>query len=87
MNTTIKTSSKNQLDQIRRFVKRNNIYNTITEENNLYLIKLFGLKASEIEKFIKDFTKANHLSKIQQQESQALAAKYFCTWNMWIYLA
>ena len=74
MNTTIKTSSKNQLDQIRRFVKRNNIYNTITEENNLYLIKLFGLKASEIEKFIKDFTKANHLSKIQQQESQALAA-------------
>jgi ABC-type Na+ transport system ATPase subunit NatA len=74
MNTTIKTSSKNQLDQIRRFVKRNNIYNTITEENNLYLIKLFGLKASEIEKFIKDFTKANHLTKIQQQESQALAA-------------
>ena len=74
MNTTIKTSSKKQLDQIRRFVKRNNIYNTITEENNLYLIKLFGLKASEIEKFIKDFTKANHLTKIQQQESQALAA-------------
>lgn len=74
MNTTIKTSSKKQLDQIRRFVKKNNIYNTITEENNLYIIKLFGLKASEIEKFIKDFTKANNLTKVQQQEPQALAA-------------
>ena len=74
MNTTIKTSSKKQLDQIRRFVKKNNIYNTITEENNLYIIKLFGLKASEIEKFIKDFTKANNLVKVQQQEPQALAA-------------
>ena len=74
MNTTIKTSSEKQLNQIRRFVKRNNIFNTITEENNLYTIKLFGLKASEIEKFIKDFTKANHLTKVQQQEPQALAA-------------
>ena len=74
MNTTIKTSSKKQLDQIRRFVKKNNIYNTITEENNLYIIKLFGLKDSEIEKFIKDFTKANNLVKVQQQEPQALAA-------------
>ena len=74
MNTTIKTSSKNQLDQIRRFVKRNNIYNTITEENDLYIIKLFGLKASEIEKFIKDFIKTNNLTKVKQQESEALAA-------------
>lgn len=73
MNTTIKTSSKKQLDQIRRFVKRNNIYNTITEENDLYIIKLFGLKASEIEKFIKDFIKTNNLTKVQQ-EPQALAA-------------
>ena len=73
MNTTIKTSSKKQLDQIRRFVKRNNIYNTITEENDLYIIKLFGLKTSEIEKFIKDFIKTNNLTKVQQ-EPQALAA-------------
>ena len=74
MNTTIKTSSKKQFDQIRRFVKKNNIYNTITEENNLYIIKLFGLKPKEIEKFIKDFTKTNHLTKVQQQEPQTLAA-------------
>lgn len=74
MNTTIKTSSEKQLNQIRRFIKKNNIYNTITEENNLYIIKLFGLKASEIEKFIKDFTKANHLTKVKQQEPLSLAA-------------
>ena len=74
MNTTIKTSSEKQFTQIRRFVKRNNIFNTITEENNLYTIKLFGLKPKEIEKFIKDFTKANHLTKVQQQEPLALAA-------------
>ena len=74
MNTIIKTSSEKQLNQIRRFIKKNNIYNTITEENNLYIIKLFGLKASEIEKFIKDFTKANHLTKVKQQEPLSLAA-------------
>ena len=74
MNTTIKTSSEKQFNQIRRFIKKNNIYNTITEENNLYTIKLFGLKPKEIEKFIKDFTKANHLTKVTQQEPQALAA-------------
>jgi hypothetical protein len=74
MNTTIKTSSKKQFDQIRRFVKKNKIYNTITEENSLYSIKLFGLKPSEIEKFLKDFIKTNHLTKVKPQEPQALAA-------------
>lgn len=74
MNTTIKTSSKKQFEQIRRFVKKNNIFNTITEENGLYSIKLFCLKPKEIEKFIKDFTKTYHLTKVQQQEPQALAA-------------
>ena len=74
MNTTIKTSSKKQFEQIRRFVKKNKIYNTITEENGLYIITLFGLKPSEIEKFLKDFIKTNHLTKVKPQEPQALAA-------------
>ena len=74
MNTTIKTSSEKQFTQIRRFVKKNKIYNTSTEENGLYIITLFGLKHKELEKFIKDFTRANHLTKVQQQESLALAA-------------
>ena len=67
MNTTFKTSSENQLDQIRRYVKKNNIYNTITEEKGIYTMKLFGLKPKELEKFIKNFIKANHLTKVQQR--------------------
>lgn len=74
MNTTIKTSSEKQFTQIRRFVKKNKIYNTITEENDLYIITLFGLNPKDLEKFIKDFIKTNHLTKVQQQEPSALAA-------------
>ena len=74
MNTTIKTSSEKQFTQIRRFVKKSKIYNTITEENGLYIITLFGLNPKDLEKFIKDFIKTNHLKKVQQQEPKALAA-------------
>ena len=74
MNTTIKTSSETQFTQIRRFVKKNKIYNTITEENGLFIITLFGLKSKDLEKFIKDFIKTNHLTKVQRQEPLALAA-------------
>ena len=74
MNTTIKTSSEKQFTPIRRFVKKNKIYNTITEENGLYIITLFGLKPKELEKFIKDFIKTNRLTKVQQHEPLALAA-------------
>ena len=73
MNTTIKTASEKQFTQIRRFVKKNKIHNTITFENGVYIITLFGLTQSESEKFIKNFIKTNHLIKVQQ-EPQALAA-------------
>ena len=73
MNTTIKTASEKQFTQIRRFVKKNKVYNTITQENGFYNITLFGLTQSELEKFIKNFIKTNHLTKVQQ-EPQALAA-------------
>ena len=74
MNTTIKTASEKQFTQIRRFVKKNKIYYTNTEKNGVYIITLFGLKPKELEKFIKDFIKTNHLTKVQQQERLALAA-------------
>lgn len=73
MNTTIKTTSENQMNQIRRFVKKNKGYCSITLENKIYNITLFGLTNSEIEKFIKVFIKTNHLTKMQQ-EPLALAA-------------
>lgn len=73
MSTTIRTTSEKQMNQIRSFVKKNNNYCTITKENGLYIITLFGLTQSESEKFIKNFIKTNHLTKMQQ-EPQALAA-------------
>ena len=73
MSTTIRTTSEKQMDQIRRFAKKNKIYNTITLENGVYTITLFGLTSSETEKFIKAFTKANKLTKVQQ-EPRAQAA-------------
>ena len=73
MSTTIRTTSEKQMNQIRRFVKKNNNYCTITNQNGVYTIILFGLTQSESEKFIKNFIKTNHLTKVQQ-EPQALAA-------------
>ena len=73
MSTTIKTTSEKQMDQIRRFVKKNRIQHSITLENGIFTISLFGLTQSESEKFIKNFIKTNHLIKVQQ-EPQALAA-------------
>ena len=73
MSTTIRTTSEKQMNQIRRFVKKNKISNTITQQNGVYQITLFGLTQSESEKFIKNFIKTTHLTKMQQ-EPLALAA-------------
>lgn len=73
MSTTIRTTSEKQMNQIRRFVKKNKISNTITQQNGVYQITLFGLTQSESEKFIKNFIKTNHLTKMQQ-EPLSLAA-------------
>ena len=72
MSTTIRTSLEKQMDQIRRFAKKNKNYCTITQENEVYAI-IIGLTISETEKFIKNFIKTNHLTKVQQ-EPLALAA-------------
>jgi len=73
MSTTIRTTSEKQMNQIRRFVKKNKNYCTITQENGVYAIAIIGLTISETEKFIKNFIKTNHLTKVQQ-EPLALAA-------------
>ena len=71
MSTTIRTSSEKQLNQIRRFAKKNNIYNTFTLENRIYTIILFGLTIAESEKFIKNFIKTNHLAKVEAHATAA----------------
>ena len=73
MSTTIRTTSEKQMNQIRRFAKKNKIHSSITQENGVYIVTIFGLTSSETEKFINNFTKTNHLTKMQQ-EPQALAA-------------
>ena len=73
MSTTIRTTSEKQMNQIRRFTKKNKINSSVTLENGVYAITLSGLTQSESEKFIKAFIKTNNLTKVQQ-ESQALAA-------------
>ena len=73
MSTTIRTTSEKQMNQIRRFVEKNKISNTINQQNEVYQITLFGLTQFESEKFIKNFIKTNHLIKVQQ-EPLALAA-------------
>ena len=77
MNITIKTSSEKQFTQIRRFVKRNKIYNTITEENGLYIITLFGLKPKELDKFIKDFIKTTTSPKSSSRSLWLLLRRVF----------
>ena len=71
MSTTIRTSSEKQMNQIRRFTKKNNNYCTITNQNGVYTITLFGLTISESEKFIKDFIKTNHLTKVEAHATAA----------------
>ena len=43
MSTTIRTTSEKQMNQIRRFVKKNKNYCTITQENGVYAIAIIGL--------------------------------------------
>ena len=73
MSTIIRTTSEKQMNRIRRFVKKNKNYCTITQENGVYAIAIIGLTISETEKFIKNFIKTNHLTKMPQ-EPLALAA-------------
>jgi hypothetical protein len=73
MSTTIRTTSEKQMNQIRRFTKKNKIHSSITQENGVYIITISGLTSSETEKFIKNFIKTNHFTKMQQ-EPCALAA-------------
>lgn len=74
MNTTFKTSSEKQLDQIRRFAKKNKIHHSFIQENGVYTITLLGLTSAETEKFIKSFVKTSNLTKPQQPEPESHAA-------------
>ena len=73
MSTTIKTASENQMDQIRRYAKKNKIYHVIIKKDEVYHITIYGLTQSESEKFIKNFIKTNHLTKAPQGPDPSVA--------------
>ena len=62
MSTSIRTTSEKQMNQIRRFAKKNKIQNSIIQENGVYTITLFGLTISESEKLIKNYLKINRFA-------------------------
>ena len=67
MNTTFKSSSETQIEKIRRFAKKNNIYYTTFEEKEVYSITLMGLTLKEIEKFLKGLKKALNLKPVSKK--------------------
>ncbi len=67
MNTTFKSSSETQIEKIRRFAKKNNIYYTTSEQEEVYSITLSGLTLKEIEKFVKDLKKALNLKLVSKK--------------------
>ena len=67
MKTTFESSSEKQIEKIRRFAKKNNIYYTISEQEEVYSITLSGLTLKEIEKFLKGLKKALNLKPVSQK--------------------
>jgi hypothetical protein len=67
MNTTFKSSSEKQIEKIRLFAKKNNIYFITSEQEEVYSITLSGLTLKEIEKFLKGLKKALNLKPVSKR--------------------
>ena len=72
MTTTIRTSSKNYFNKIRKYLTNKRIFFTPSIENEVYTLTIFDLSSIETNSLIAKMTKHFHLTK--QQEPMALAA-------------
>lgn len=72
MTTTIRTSSKNYFNKIRKYLTNKRIFFTPSIENEVYTLTIFDLSSVETSSFIAKMTKHFHLTN--QQEPLALAA-------------
>jgi hypothetical protein len=72
MTTTIRTSSKNYFNKIRKYLTNKRIFFTPSIENEVYTLTIFDLSSIETNSLIAKMTKHFHLTK--QQEPLALAA-------------
>ena len=71
MTTTIRTSSKNYFNKIRKYLTNKRIFFTPSVENEVYALTIFDLSSIETNSLIAKMTKHFHLN---QQEPLALAA-------------
>ena len=71
--TTIRTSSQNQFNKIRKYINNKRITNVANFSNGLYTITLLDLSSHEVDALIQKMTRYFHLTP-KQQEPLALAA-------------
>ena len=72
MTTTIKTSSKNYFNKIRKYLTNKRVFFTPSLNNGVYALTIFDLTSIETNSLIAKMTKHFHLTK--QLEPLALAA-------------
>ena len=72
MTTTIRTSSKNYFNKIRKYLTNKRIFLTPSIENEVYTLTIFDLSSVETSSLIAKMAKHFHLTN--QQEPLALAA-------------
>ena len=72
MTTTIRTSSKNYFNKIRKYLTNKRIFFTPSIENEVYTLTIFDLSSIETSSLIAKMAKHFHLTN--QQEPLALAA-------------
>ena len=73
MTTTIKTSSKNYLNKIQKYLNNKRLFFTPSINNEVYSLTIFDLSSSQTNTLIQKMTKHFHLLP-NQQEPLALAA-------------
>ena len=74
MATTIRTSSKNYFNKIKKYLHNKKVFFTTSLNNGAYALTIFDLSFSQTNSLIQSMTKHFHLLPLSQQEPLALAA-------------
>ena len=73
MATTIKTSSKNYFNKIKKYLSNKRVFFTPSLNDGVYAVTIFDLSSAETTSLLNKMTKHFHLNP-KQQEPLALAA-------------
>ena len=74
MATTIRTSSKNYFNKIKKYLHNKKVFFTTSLNDGVYALTIFDLSSSQTNSLIQSMTKHFHLSPLSQPELLALAA-------------